>query len=122
MSYNRVIPRDLFNEADLLKCAGRIYINLETAGLENVELVHEDNAFDIQQDENSGDTYISNVYLMINDNPCLLWRPLNSRDPWPVYLLNEDEEQVPVFNKDGSFSQEFIDFVSPAPTDAPAPP
>lgn len=27
MTYRRVIPRDLFNEADLLKCLGRLYID-----------------------------------------------------------------------------------------------
>jgi hypothetical protein len=29
MGYTRVIPRDLFNEANLLKCIGGLYIALE---------------------------------------------------------------------------------------------
>ena len=33
MTYTRVIPRDLFNEGDLLKCYGRLWILLdETRG------------------------------------------------------------------------------------------
>ena len=33
MSYPRVIPRDLFNEASLLKCYGQVYLKLEELGL-----------------------------------------------------------------------------------------
>lgn len=108
MSYTRVIPRDLFNEANLLKCYGRIYINLETAGLDNVELVHDGEPFDIQQDENSGDIFVANVVLEAAGKPCRLHRPLNSRAPWPLCLTTDEEEQIQVFNEDGAFTDEFV--------------
>lgn len=32
MTYLRVIPRDLFNEAKLLKCLGKLYLEAEKSG------------------------------------------------------------------------------------------
>ena len=43
--YNRVIPRDLFNEANLLKCMGQLYLCLEAANLKYVYLEHDGDAF-----------------------------------------------------------------------------
>lgn len=111
MSYIRVIPRDLFNEANLLKCYGRIWINLETANLYGVELVHDGDAFDIQQDESSGATYVSNVRLIVRDKVIALRRGLNSRECWPLVAVLEDEEEIPVFLDDGSFSPEMLEFL-----------
>jgi len=49
MSYTRVIPRDLFNEANLLKCYGQIYIEVERMSLPDprayVEIEHDGGAF-----------------------------------------------------------------------------
>jgi hypothetical protein len=111
MSYNRVIPRDLFNEASLLKCYGRIYINLETANLQNVELAHDGDAFDVQQDESSGGLFVANVVLKVRGKSCRLHRPLNSRETWPLYLTDENEEEIDVFTEDGSFSAEMEAFL-----------
>lgn len=111
MAYVRVIPRDLFNEANLLKCYGQIYINLETAGLPNVELVHDGKAFDIQQDAADGSIHVSNVKLMVRGDLCRLFRPLNSRGTWPLYFLDGDEDELEVFAEDGTFSREIADFL-----------
>ncbi|KVP16903.1 hypothetical protein [Burkholderia ubonensis] len=111
MSYRRVIPRDLFNEANLLKCYGRIYINLETADVQDVELEHDGGAFDVQQDIGSGGLYVANVTLKVRGKACRLYRPLNSRDTWPLFLIDEHEEEIPVFSDDGSFSPEMTDYL-----------
>jgi hypothetical protein len=111
MSYRREIPRDLFNEASLLKCYGRIYINLETANLPHVELVHDGAAFDIQQDFGSGNLYVANVQLKVNGKACRLSRPLNSRETWPLYLVDDNDDEIDVFAEDGSFSSEMLAFL-----------
>lgn len=111
MSYTRVIPRDLFNEASLLKCYGRIYINLETAGLLDIELEHDGEAFDIRQDPSSGGLFVANVRLMVRGEECKLHRPLNSREAWPLYMTDANYEEIPVFAEDGSFSAEMEDFL-----------
>lgn len=111
MPYIRVIPRDLFNEANLLKCLGRIFINLESADLPNVELAHDGEAFDVQMDESSGALYARNVVLIVRGEPCRLERPLNSREGWPLKLIDEHDEGTDVFNEDGSFSEEMLAFL-----------
>jgi hypothetical protein len=111
MSYVRVIPRDLFNEASLLKCYGRIYTNLETAGVQDAGLEHDGEAFDIQQDEDDGSTHVANVKLMVRGEVCRLFRPMNSRGTWPLYFVDDNEEELEVFAEDGSFSRELVDFL-----------
>jgi len=109
MSYRRVIPRDLFNEANLLKCYGRIYINLERAELPHVELDHDGEPFNIQQDSSSGAIYVENVKLKVNGKALRLERPLNSREAWPLNLITEDDEEVTVFTSDGDFTVDLVE-------------
>ena len=111
MTYLRVIPRDLFNEANLLKCYGRIYLNLETANIPEAELEHDGDAFAVEQNENSGGLYMSNVTLKVRGITCRLERPLNSRASWPLFLIDENDEEMAVFNEDGSFTEEFTGFL-----------
>lgn len=112
MSYTRVIPRDLFNEANLLKCYGRIYINLEnTRDVADVELEHDGDAFDVQQDEASGGLYVANVKLKVRGKPCQLHRPLNSREAWSLYLTDENDDELSVFADNGDFSVEMVTFL-----------
>ncbi|WP_434716076.1 hypothetical protein [Paraburkholderia sp. A3RO-2L] len=114
MSYSRVIPRDLFNEANLLKCYGRLYINLETADAPAVKLEHDGAAFDVQQDESSGAIFVANVKLKVRGVARRLYRPLNSREAWPLYLALDDDSEIEVFNEDGSFSGEMLEFLAHA--------
>ena len=52
MAYTREIPRDLFNEANLLKCYGRLaLLAMNTPGL---EVDHNGDLFDIVQDPSCG--------------------------------------------------------------------
>jgi len=110
MSYYRVIPRDLFNEANLLKCYGQLYLNLEKIGKQSL-LLHNNWPFDITMDVSSGELSINNVGLFIDGNEINLFRPLNSHGPYPLYAYVKAEmaadEEIGVFNDDGSFSHEF---------------
>lgn len=110
MSYQRVTPRDLFNEGNLLKCLGRVYINLEGLGREST-LEHDGEAFDIHQDEDGG-LYVSNVVLRINEFVGVFSRPLNSRRAWPLYLTVEDgEREIQVFEESGEFTADMLAFL-----------
>lgn len=121
MTYKRVIPRDLFNEASLLKMLGVLY--LRTEGDERVELRHLDVAhpeFVIEQDQADGSISVFNIRLFINGWHCPLYRPLNSRDSWPLWLKSPHDpnfEDIKVFAEDigeyladedkGQLSEEF---------------
>lgn len=117
MSYTRVIPRDLFNEGNLLKCYGQVYLNLEKMGLEGCLLQKkEGELFDIQQDQSDGSLTIKNIILFSCGREFSFKRPLNSRQPYPLYIVI-DEEEIEVFNDDGSFTEEMVAFLKGKPVD-----
>lgn len=115
MTYIREIPRDLFNEANLLKCYGQIWLNLEKlprapAALQKAGKSSDE--FVIVQDSSDGSTWILNVHLVVRGDRCTLRRPLNSREPWPLYLtIPGTETEIDVFNRDGSFSPDMREFL-----------
>lgn len=111
--YQRVIPRDLFNEGNLLTCYGKLWINIEKLNNSNIELVYVDGKqFDIHQNPQDGSLRIENVELCIKGEVQTIYRPLNSRDKWPLVILpdGEDQEEIFIFNEDGEFSEEFLEY------------
>lgn len=112
MTYVRVIPRDLFNEGNLLKCYGQLYLNLEKMGMEDC-LVYEDGGpFRVIQDQSDGSIYLSNVQLIVRGEVIPLRRPLNSRDPYPLYAeIDPENVSIRVFNAMGDFSADMRDFL-----------
>ena len=112
MTYKREIPRDLFNEANLLKCFGQLYLELEKLNLQHL-LKHtcKDQPFGIRQEWSDGSLSIDNVWLSAPKGQFELKRPLNSREPYPLYALlpGEDETEISVFNDDGTLTVEMID-------------
>jgi hypothetical protein len=114
-SYRREIPRDLFNEANLLKCYGQIYIQLEHGNYPNVELVHNGGAFAITQDQSDGSLCIANVRLIVQGRAYNPRRPLNSRQSWPLYLWGPDDVEIEVFTDTGVFTEEMMVFLRGAP-------
>lgn len=106
MTYTRVIPRDLFNEGSLLKCMGQLALKLDAPGLSKAELEHDDRAFIIEQSPYDGSISVVNVNLTIAGEPVRLYRPLNSREPYPLWFACDvDEDEV--FTTSGELSLEF---------------
>lgn len=116
MTYCRVVPRDLFNEASLLKCLGRLYIVTEGPG--GVTLTEPDGSepFIIEQNPATGGIVCANVIPIIRGERCVVERPLNSREPWPLYLTywgtEELDEPVPVFTDDGDLTDAMERFIA----------
>lgn len=109
MTYARVVPRDLFNEGDLLNCLGRLSIKLEDRRDHNARLRHrhENGPFNIDQDPADGSISCENVLLKVDGRPPVhLFRPLNAREKWPLWARIEDED-FRVFDLDGELSPEF---------------
>lgn len=113
MSYLRVIPRDLFNEANLLKCVGKVSILL--GNMQGHEAAFNDDAFqsfDIEQDESDGSISIVNVVLNVRGAPVRLYTPLNSRAPWPLWLHDDDQDdELSVFTEAGEFTPEMLAYL-----------
>ena len=112
MQYMRVIPRDLFNEAKLLKCVGAVALHVHEYQPDNVRIEYNGAPFAIEQNEADGSTFVANLMLIVNDCVVLLASPLNSREAWPLLFCNPftDDEQ-PAFNDDGTLTYSFIESV-----------
>lgn len=114
--YPRQIPRDLFNEASLLKMIGQVYLKLETTRDHRAALMPEQvHAFDIEQDQATGGISLTNVHFLVRGQRYRLTRPLNARDPWPLYLqamnAEDDFEEIAVFDEQGNFTDEMKKFL-----------
>jgi len=116
VTYARVIPRDLFNEANLLKCYGRLWILLDETRGHVAQLGEEEQLlgapFEIWQDEADGSISVANVPFTIRGERWRLFRPLNCRSPWPLWCSSPDEETCErVFTEEGRFSPEFVQLI-----------
>lgn len=110
MSRVRVIPRDLFNEANLLKCYGQMYLNLERLRLEDC-LQHDGGRFRILESDDDGSLTVVNVRLVVTGREVRLSRPLNSRDAYPLHAHPDDVTELAVFTADGSFTPDMLEFL-----------
>ena len=110
MSYQRVLPRDAFNEANLLKCIGQIsLLELDhmAPGFETELVYYKDNtSFNIQLNESDGSIYVLNFIIKYKDEVLPHSVPLNSKRKYPMRVLYNNEEQW-LFNEDGTLSKKF---------------
>ena len=98
--YNRVIPRDLFNDGNLLTCYGHLYIALEQHGLQDCMVYSDDEAFNIHQDID-GNTFLTNVTLYtIHHEEIFIFRPINGRTQKSLLFIDVYEDMHPVFIQD----------------------
>jgi hypothetical protein len=105
MSYRRVIPRDLFNEAKLLKCLGKLSLLIHEQMIDGLNVNHEDelNGFKFSQCTGSGFITVSNLHFFDNNGtPIYCYHPLNCKDKWPMQIEYLDEIYWP-FNEQGEY-------------------
>ncbi len=110
-NYVRVIPRDLFNEAKLLKCIGllclKIHDRLCPDGLDFC-CKRDGDPFKIALlDE--GALCVTNITFQIHDTIVTFQTTYNSKEPYPLVAYH-DYCEYQVFDEDGTFSDDFIDF------------
>jgi hypothetical protein len=116
VDYRRVIPRDLFNEASLMKCLGNLHIKTGQWH-PKVLMLHHSNAFNIMQDESDGSIYSGCISVFINNVTYDHWRPLNSREAWPLWLRERndpDAEEFQAFTDEGDLSPELMALIEGA--------
>lgn len=111
INYVRVIPRDLFNEAKLLKCIGRLILlihdNVTPVKMSFIEKT-EGEPFTIGLME-EGSLTIANLEICINDVPYTFKTTYNSKANYPLYV-DHDYCDYEVFTETGAFSPEFYSF------------
>jgi len=97
--YTRVVPRDLFNEAKLLKCLGQLFliyhdgVDANKAGLPvGFRIEHDDSesaGFSIVQNQDDGGLEVANINCSFCGFRIRLYSSYNSRRAYP---LNYDIE------------------------------
>jgi len=104
MTYNRVLPRDLFNEAKLLKCVGAIAILIHDEMIPGLRM-HErcKGGFVIDQDQSGGSIWITNLDFTDESGvPVYFSTKLNSKEAYPLTMRYRDQEYDPL-SKDGEY-------------------
>lgn len=117
MSHERILPRDLFNEAKLLKCLGRLsLLKHEHPDLPFTVELDEEKATDrfiIEQDQDTGDLYVSNIRILSGKIELQANIPYNApNDPWPLRVVYDDRdefEETSVFDENGDLTAEARD-------------
>ncbi len=98
MSYVRVLPRDLFNEAKLLKCIGQIALLVHDRKISGLQVVAgRCFGFIVEQDESDGSIGVANVDFRDPAGRLVHFRTrMNSQAPYPVVMtyLSEDYEPL----------------------------
>lgn len=111
-NYTRVIPRDLFNEAKLLKCLGRLSL-LHHEGLlsDGVTIRHDNDSFagfNITQNPTDGSLFVSNLTIAVNGDTYHHCTSLNDKSNYPLRLVSGDDREFYVFSEDGDVLPDFL--------------
>lgn len=108
-NYQRVIPRDLFNEAKLLKCIGRLCLYIHDGNVPcEMTFSEPEEQFQIAlMDE--GALTITNVDFRINGHVYLFKTTYNSKANYPLFVQTDDGD-IEVFGDTGDFTTDFYDF------------
>lgn len=110
-TYTRVIPRDFFNEAKLLKCLGQLSLAIldgkKPQGI-TVVIVESGEPFQIELSDD-GYLCVANYETFINGQVATFKTTYNSKSPYPLYCDHyESGEEIEVFDDAGNFTKEFI--------------
>jgi len=120
VNYCRVIPRDLFNEAKLLKCIGRLALNIHDGNGLGITVSGYPISFGLGLKNNDSFQIglMSDGYLVVANlgfklgNEYLLFRTLyNSKNNYPL-VCTRDFCDVPVFDESGEYTEEFKFLIS----------
>ncbi len=102
MTYRRVLPRDAFNEAKLLKCIGKLTLMIEDGLLPEFQYHYDGDDFNIDQNPNDGSISVTNIEFWHNKTKVYLCTGLNSKENWPMVMIKGDSEYY-LFSEDGKY-------------------
>lgn len=112
--HKRVIPRDFFNEAKLLKCLGRLSLLILENRVNELPLKEEfdGRAFSIIQNDADGSLSVENYKLLLDGEKIELYLTYNSKENYPLMGRYRDEEYYLLSDKSGDFMPNFGFFES----------
>lgn len=124
--YQRVIPRDLFNEAVLLKCLGKVALWIHEGMLPLLTAEHttmgdsdqHTQGFDVRLTE-CGLLFAGSLrFYLCGRRQVLFVTTYNSREPWPLlWCWSYDGDMLPVFADNGDPDPHFLRAMSTPPVE-----
>lgn len=116
MTYRRVMPRDLFNEAKLLKCLGQLSLLIEDDkclkwALRLVHTTDRMRRFDIEQRGSDGGHFCTNVRLWCSGLQINVYTAMNSKSSYPLLFDKGRDGEGKVFNDNGTLTTEFTEYL-----------
>jgi hypothetical protein len=115
MNYQRIAPRDVFNEANFLKCIGQITHFIEAGTLKNVSFNHQlfNNDWVKFELDSDGELILKeHLFYRASDGEAInLSRNVNARGEWPILLVTEEWEYIDIFDSKGEISLEFEEWL-----------
>lgn len=115
MSYPRVVPRDFFNEAKLLKCLGMIALAVvdDKFYAYDLEVEHEleesESGFIIDFSHVQDGLFCSNYWFKVNGYLVDFFSRYNSHENYPLQFLDSGGNVYSVMDEKGGFTQEFVE-------------
>lgn len=109
--YTRVIPRDLFNEAKLLKCYGQLALHIHNGDCPPGLLIEHTNTWRVDQHPDCGGLYFSFGMIVSAGGMRLdLRTTYNSKLAYPLLCTDTKDGVFYVFTDDGVFTSEFSEY------------
>lgn len=110
-TYTRVIPRDFFNEAKLLKCMGLLSLMiLDNKTPCDIRIQEDGEPFQIELTED-GSLFVANYPVFVKDTLCLFKTTYNSKANYPL-ICEYDYCEYRVFDESGNWDEEFLEFIN----------
>lgn len=110
-NYQRVMPRDLFNEAKLLKCIGRLVLLIhDNAAPQGLSFEHIGDYFEIGLND-EGTLQIGNIAFNYKNVAIQFKTQQNSKSNYPLFAEYHLTDYL-VFDDNGNFDTEFIELLN----------
>lgn len=106
-NYTRVLPRDAFNEAMLLKCIAFLTLHIENNYFTDLAYDFDGEAFNVVQSED-GSISVANLEFMqaSTGDRIEFYTAMNARASFPLECIVNDD-YVDVFHPNGDYTDEF---------------
>ena len=117
--YSRVVPRDLFNEAKLLKSLGQLCLLIHD-GVDkwgnptprHLNFRHEGERFVIDQRQSCGGLYVTaGLQFTVRSHVLELYSAYNDKSEYPLLCMTHEGEEIEVLDHDGTLSEDFCCYV-----------
>jgi|TARA_B110000196_G_C21147120_1_gene667275 hypothetical protein len=111
----KVAPRDIFNDANFLKNLAFLTVHMKSGTIKGIDCNISDDSLllpgFLSIDPSSGDAFAAygSFYATETQEHLGLGRPMNSREPFPLFFTDESEGIYDIFYDDGTLRSDIED-------------